>query len=302
MRRSSSSAAAAADEGLNPYIALSDVLVGVALIFVLCVALGRLGRADDRYRRAQARFRSAVENARQSGEFPIRPELISFKNDPPGAQRWAFAGSALFQVQGSAGAGHPILTPSGARSLRVFAGLLRAHQARWQRIRVEGHTRPPMDQMTDDWELSSARAAEVARRLVEFGKIRPYYFAVAGRAGQNPAFKVMLFYETGDSLVAGLRRQLSAAQIAHSARDVKEDPAALQDLAGWMGRAPGRREVLGQAPSPSLPVFVTLEGDWQERVETASKPEVLQRIRDRYPRNDRVEVIVEYTNKQDGGN
>lgn len=67
--------------------------------------------------------------------------------------------------------------------------MLRKHKDKWRRIRIEGHTLPPKLGEPDDWELSSKRAAVVARVFASKGHIPSYLLAVAGRAGQDPQNK-----------------------------------------------------------------------------------------------------------------
>lgn|GEM_PF-4849605 len=77
----------------------------------------------------------------------------------------------------------------GQKSLILFAKVLKQNRTFWRRVRIEGHTIPPKIGESDDWELSSARAAAVARTVHKYGHIPSYYLAVAGRAGQNPLDK-----------------------------------------------------------------------------------------------------------------
>lgn len=172
------------EDGINPYIALADLLVNLVLILAFFVAavnaLGRAGWEQVRYREQQQAFRHSVL---VSLPPTLRPYEHLGKHDPPGVQRWVFAERRLFTP------GTASLTADGRHALVLFAGVVAHHRALWRRVRVEGHTRPPLPRAADDWELSAKRAAVVARILYAEGHIPPYYLAVAGRAGQNPIDK-----------------------------------------------------------------------------------------------------------------
>lgn len=167
----------------NPYIALADLAINLVLILTFFVAalnvLGRAGWEQVRYREAQSALKAAVARSLPPS---LRPLEDRGKNDPPGAQRWVYAGRMLFEPHTAK------LTREGSHSLVVFARVLRQEKGtiKWRRIRVEGHTTPPAPGELDDWELSAARAAAVARVLHARGHIASYYLGVAGRAGQSP--------------------------------------------------------------------------------------------------------------------
>lgn len=175
------------EEGLNPYIALADVGLNLALVllfFVVAVnAVGQAGWEQVRYREAQAQFTNALSSALPERLRPVPSD----RNDPPGAQRWRFPQKVLFR-QGTAS-----LSPTGRYVLVKFAAVLREHHEReqltWRRIRIEGHSMPPSPGQMDDWELSCARAAKVARVFAGEGHIPAYFMSVSGRAGQNPLGK-----------------------------------------------------------------------------------------------------------------
>lgn len=177
---------ARSEEPINPYIAFTDVGINLILILVFFVAavltIGRAGWEKIRYQEPMERFKQAVH---QKVPSPIRPTVLDpeKRNDPPGAQRWVFAGRQLFY------SGTARLTPEGASSLIHFAQILSQHRDKWRRIRIEGHTIPPTPGERDDWELSAQRAAVVARVFHAEGRIPSYFLAVSGRAGQAPVDK-----------------------------------------------------------------------------------------------------------------
>ena len=168
---------------INPYIALTDVLINLVLIFVFFAAailfMGRLGKDDIKYRSAQRVFKTEMEKA-----FPDGVAWNDLgRNDPPGAQRWVFTGKALFEP----GKSVPL---KGADDIILrFASLLRNHKDKWRRIRIEGHTIPPAQGDMNDWDLSARRASQIARLLSGPGHIPAHFLSVAARGGQNPIFK-----------------------------------------------------------------------------------------------------------------
>lgn len=165
----------------NPYIALSDMAINLVLIliFFFCAAnaIGKAGWEQVRYAEYQREFRRQLV---LSLPLEKRPKENRMSNDPPGVQRWEYSEQALFHSNTAK------LTPGGQESLVVFCRVLKRNQSLWRRVRIEGHTTPPPSGVPDDWELSAARAATVARVLSSRGHIPSYYLAVAGRAGQNP--------------------------------------------------------------------------------------------------------------------
>lgn len=174
------------EESINPYIAFTDVGINLILILVFFVAavltIGRAGWEKIRYQEPMEQFRRAVVQKIPVAICPkaLKPEE---RNDPPGAQRWVFAGRQLFYPNTAQ------LTPQGASSLIQFAKILGQHRDKWRRIRIEGHTIPPLPGQRDDWELSAQRAAIVARVFHAEGRIPSYFLAVSGRAGQAPVDK-----------------------------------------------------------------------------------------------------------------
>lgn len=266
-------------EGLNPYIALSDIVICLLLVVVFFVALGRLGLEDQQYRRAMEAFERAVQ---QSIPDDLRPMRETGRNDPPGVQRWVFTGRDLF-VERSAG--DVQLTAEGKRSLSEFAQLLSVYHSSWRRIRVEGHTLPPRDSNSDDWELSATRAAVVARQIQTSGNIRPYFLAVAGRAGQNPLTKVLVYFRPSDSTTRKTLLELNQRRIIVSAKNIERDPEAIAEY-----------QKRGQPPLPAL-FMVTDRG---EERQLGTNNSSLNQLAERFLKNDRVEVLVEYTKNASG--
>jgi chemotaxis protein MotB len=174
------------DETINPYIAFTDVgmnLILVLLFFVAAVlSIGRSGWEKVRYRHPMRDFYNAVQLQMPEN---VRPQHVSpeARNDPPGVQRWDFSGKMLFFPNTAR------LTPEGYRALVQFARILSRHKDKWRRIRIEGHTIPPVQWLHDDWELSASRAAVVARIFHAEGRIPPHFLVVSGRAGQAPVDK-----------------------------------------------------------------------------------------------------------------
>jgi len=168
-----------ASEDGNPYIVFADVCVSLVLILVVLLAMGQLGRADDRYLRAQSDFERAVMAMPAS----IRPAKVD-RDDPPGAQRWTYLDRALFNPDNT-------LTASGQQCLTALAGVLRDHKG-WERIRIEGHALPSRRGEPDNWASSAAVAALTAQLFQEKASLEPWRLAVAGRGGQTPYCKVYL--------------------------------------------------------------------------------------------------------------
>jgi chemotaxis protein MotB len=178
------------EESLNPYIALSDLTINVVFIFVFMIAAilvaGEISREreESRYKKAQATIQQAVTNTPMAARPIVLPPNL--RNDPPGAQRWAFAGrdtrgAPLFKSPTSAG-----LTLRGQQSFLKFAQVLSKQIGGFRRIRIEGHTLPPQNGEKDNWDLSAQRAAAVANLFATNGRIPSNYLAVAARGGQTP--------------------------------------------------------------------------------------------------------------------
>jgi chemotaxis protein MotB len=179
-----------AEEALNPYIALADLTINVIFVLVFMIAAilvaGEISREreESRYKKAQA----AILESITSTPMAVRPIVLPAKlrNDPPGAQRWAFAGkdtrgTPLFLNPRSA-----VLTLRGQQSFLKFAQILNKKIGGFRRIRIEGHTLPPKQDEKDNWDLSAQRAATVANLFATTGRIPAYYLSVAARGGQTP--------------------------------------------------------------------------------------------------------------------
>lgn len=169
------------DEDVNPYIAFGDLtlnLVFIIIFFLAAVlAVGQTGWEKVRYRDAQEALKQSIDKA----DFTERPVLLNpkLRNDPPGAQRWAFPGRRVSMFRKNSAT----LTPQGNKALLEFAKALR-QVSYWRRIRIEGHSMPPKPGQRENWNLSALRAASVATVLTRQGKIKNYQIAVAGRGGQ----------------------------------------------------------------------------------------------------------------------
>ena len=139
----------------------------------------------------------------------------------------------------------------------------------------------------DDWELSAARAAVVARQIQLAGRIPSFYLAVAGRAGQNHLYRVIVFYGAKDPASDQAFRALDRAGIGtYSRRNVYGgDATALQD---W------RRRGL-----TTVPVIRLQDSDDQEQTVPLGDA-ALQDLARKWAQNDRVEVLVEYSQNQPG--
>ena len=258
------------EDDTNPYIALASTAINVVLILAFFVAavnaLGRAGWEQVRYRDAQKEFRRAVRKKPAPG---LNSHELVGKNDPPGVQRWVFSGGALFET------GTTKIRPQGKLALVRFAEVLRKQRGRWRRVRVEGHTIPPGDGVSDDWELSSARAAVVARVIHEKGHIPSYFLAVAGRAGQDPISKVVVFTQPGQLACVQVTKFLSSRRISFSKKDVQRDPEALQEL---------RDLGFDQSATP----VTAADG----KIAVGFVPAKLARVTASYPANERVEILV----------
>lgn len=183
------------DDGLNPYIALSDLAINVVFILVFFVAAiltaSQISREREqvRYKNAQGAVQTAVTRA----SLAVRPEILppGLRNDPPGAQRWVFKGrdtrgKRMFLSSNPDDLRSSQLTDSGRSYLLKFAQVLRNSASRWRRIRIEGHTLAPKNNQKESWGLSARRAATVADLFANEGRIQPNKLAVAARGGQTP--------------------------------------------------------------------------------------------------------------------
>ena len=166
----------------NFYVAYTDMALTMVLVMTLIAVLvtlyGRIGWDNIQYKKAQAEVKREVLQA-----FPKRsaPYVNDGKNDPPGAQRWVFSQRNLFQP------GTAVLTPESRVMLLKFARIVKSHDDLWKRLRIEGHTLPPLESNApDNWRLSAERAEMVTRIFAGAGHIPAFKMAIAGRAGQNP--------------------------------------------------------------------------------------------------------------------
>ena len=174
--------AAQPEETTNPYVAFADLtlnLVFVLVFFVAAVlAVGQAGWDQVKYRNAQEEVLNAIRRA------PLieRPVVLipSLRNDPPGAQRWAFSSRCIKLFQGTSAK----LTADGQRNLLAFARAL-ARVPEWRRLRIEGHTLPARAGESE-WDLSARRASVVADLFVTKASIPAYRLAVAARGNQTP--------------------------------------------------------------------------------------------------------------------
>ncbi len=171
------------DARINPYIATTDVMISVVLVFVLMLvsttvvsaARSVMGEANDRVQRRLHEVQTAV----LAMPAELRPELDEGRNDPIGTQRWRFTGARFFEPEST------VLTAEGRAAFETF-GLVLARIDSWRRIRVEGHTATPRSDGSDDWEGSALLSSAVVRAFVEVHGLEPWFFAVAGRGGQDP--------------------------------------------------------------------------------------------------------------------
>lgn len=167
-------------EEVSPYIVFADLATNLVLILMFFVAaltvVGQIGWEQVRYVDEQERVRDGIFAALPP---ELRPREERGRNDPPGVQRWVFASSLLFAPESTE------LSSTGETVLTALARALDAN-CDWRRIRIEGHTLPTQLGEDDAWELSAEYAATVARVFTGDGHIRPWFLAIAGRAGQNP--------------------------------------------------------------------------------------------------------------------
>ncbi len=93
------------------------------------------------------------------------------------------------------------LRPAGKQALDSIAGILKREsiESLYRQVRILGHTDqvPFVDNSSSNWELSAARAAVVARYLVDSGGLNP---CKVSAAGMGPYYPLSL----QDSAVRGL--------------------------------------------------------------------------------------------------
>lgn len=175
------------DQGsrINPYIATTDVMVSVILVFVLMLAVvnaasGTGDSAGQRQRDLLTQRVQALNSAVSKLPKALRPEPDFTRNDPEGTQRWRFSmGADFFDVNTMQ------LSMSGLAAVQAFGEVLGKTPV-WRRIRVEGHAPQTLAGEPEDWEGSVLRAVRVADVLTEVSGLDAWCLAVAGRGGQDP--------------------------------------------------------------------------------------------------------------------
>ena len=170
--------------GINPYIALSDILTNLCLWFaVMVIIVGTINARfweDAQYKKFQQEFEASVNRRFPKGNGP----QYRFRHDAPGEQRWMFPVKMLF------GASSMDLSEGGKRALQAFAGILVANKNLWWRIRVEAHThQPSRHPSTADelhaMQLTANRAVVVAMYLYKRCHVEPYRVVASGRGYQD---------------------------------------------------------------------------------------------------------------------
>ena len=82
------------------------------------------------------------------------------------------------------------LRPAGKQALDSIAGILKGEpiESLYRQVRILGHTDqvPFVDNTSSNWELSAARAAVVARYLVDSGGLNPCKVSAAGMGPYYP--------------------------------------------------------------------------------------------------------------------
>lgn len=254
----------------NPYIALADLAISLVLILAFFVsavaALGRAGWEQLRYREAQQQIRRAVD---ESLPRQLRPREHKGKNDPPGVQRWVFTGGDLFQP------GTKVLRPAGSQALIRFAGVLGKHRYLWRRLQIEGHTLPPPNGLPDDWDLSAGRAATVARVFSVQGHLSQNALKVAGKGGQDPISKVIVYMRPNDPASQKVGWFLTTHNVLFSQKNVDTDRQAQEEM---------KKRGISVLPATTA----------KELVVAGFDPDALGHVTADYRANERVEVLVEY--------
>ncbi len=262
---------------INPYIVFSDLMISLVLVIVFFIALGKLNLVNMLYKRIMEAFEKKVQTLPEG-----RPRWEHGRNDPPGVQRWVFDGRELFvPLIGENDMSPPRLTYEGEQALSRFARLLSESRNDWVRIRVEGHTQPFFDDAPDKWELSARRAAVVVRQIQIAGRIPPWFCAVAGRAGQNPLYKLILVTKPDNQQGLQLRKELDAGGVRYSYRspDDKEYKTAYKSI------------------SSKYSAFL-IERDGSGRDRYITNDNIINHKSDiinHFKQNERVEVLIEYT-------
>lgn len=274
---------------INPYIALSDIAISVVLVIVVFVALDRLGLANFKYKKSMEEFSRAVNHDLLPA---VRPRWEQGRNDPPGVQRWVFDGRSIFLPVNTADPNAPPkLSPDGQRVFIGFGKLLHKYKANWRRIRVEGHTKPPEVNAPDDWDLSARRSAVVVGQIELGGHIQPWYFAVSGRAGQNPLHSVFVCCYPGTQAAIGVEGVLRSQGVTFAEKDLRQD----------LSRDPAVKDALPKIAHTGTPYLVEVNDDGSSFVFPAHDDPrdnlLLRNLISRFGQNERVEVLIEYTAK-----
>jgi chemotaxis protein MotB len=280
-------------DDINPYIALSDIAISVVLIVVFFVALDRLSLANFKYKKSMADFSQAVNH-----DLPlaVRPRWEHGRNDPPGVQRWVFDGRSIFLPANPADPdAKPKLSPDGQRVFIDFGKILHKYRASWRRIRVEGHTKPPDPNAPDDWDLSARRAGVVVEQLETGGQIQPWFFAVSGRAGQNPLHSVFVCAHPGSASSQGIENVLRTHGVTFAEKDLSKD----------LSLDPAVKEAVPLMRRDGTPYIVEVNDDGVQSVFPArddpKNNSKLLGLINRFSQNERVEVCIEYISKGNNG-
>lgn len=274
---------------VNPYIALSDIAISVVLVVVFFVVLDRLSLVNFKYKKSMQDFSEAVNH-----DLPpaVRPRWEHGRNDPPGVQRWVFDGRSIFlPVNPAEPNALPKLSPDGQRVFVDFGNILHKYKINWRRVRVEGHTKPPAENSPDDWDLSARRAGVVVDQLETGGKIAPWYFAVSGRAGQNPLHSIFVCCFPGRPASIGVENMLNSHGINFAKKDLNKD----------LSQDPAIKDAVPRMSRDGTPYIVEVNDDGGLNMFPArDNPRdnaLLEQLIDRFAQNERVEVLIEYTSK-----
>ena len=280
-------------DDINPYIALSDIAISVVLIVVFFVALDRLSLASFKYKKSMDDFSQAVKH-----DLPlaVRPRCEHGRNDPPGVQRWVFDGRSIFLPTDPADPNaKPRLSRDGQRVFTDFGKILHKYRANWRRIRVEGHTKPPDPNAPDDWDLSARRAGVVVEQLETSGQIQPWFFAVSGRAGQNPLHSVFVCAHSGSTSLRGIESVLHAHGVTFAEKDLSKD----------LSLDPVVKDAVPLMSRDGTPYIVEVSDDGGQSVFPARDDpkdnSKLLGLISRFGQNERVEVCIEYVSKGKNG-
>lgn len=170
---------------LNPFIAMTDVMISVILVFILTLAGVSIGSTSGKAIEQQQleRLNEQIEILSEViDQIPkvLRPTLDVTRNDPTGTLRWRFEMGASFFEESSTE-----LSLIGNWGVTLFGQALRDTLV-WRRIRIEGHSPQTLLGEPEDWEGSVLRAVRVADVLTNTVGLPAWCIAVAGRGGQDP--------------------------------------------------------------------------------------------------------------------